>query len=276
MVPLSQWTKEHILEQIAVVFPSLNPEYALCASRVMNQRIDGPFIINLLESTSLTELNEFLGELGITYIDQRTTLRAIFYAMHPKAAPSELFTEQKIRVKTLTGKTFTLAVNQLDTIKVIQAKIQDREGIPPDQQILVHAVRQLLNHLTLADYDINDASTLNLRFRLRGGSSIFVKSLNGKSMTLEMDFSDTVDEAKVQNEEKWGIPADEVRLIFAGTQLEDGRTLADYNINKECTFFCIRISKILLIVNKPTGESITLKAGTGDCIQQIQAQIEDQ
>jgi hypothetical protein len=84
-IPLSLCTKDHI----AAAISSLGPEYQACASRVMNQRIDGPFIINLLESANLTELNEFLGELGIANIMQRTRLRTLFKAIHPQATPSD-------------------------------------------------------------------------------------------------------------------------------------------------------------------------------------------
>jgi len=141
--------------------------------------------------------------------------------------------DMSIFVKMLTGKTITLNVKPETSIKSVKAEIQRRRGIPPGKQHLDFGVHELKEDRKLREYHIQNESTLYLRVDDQCGSMpIHVLMPTGKMITLDVLPSDDVQNIKFEIYDKEGIPPGQQYLLFDGKELEDGRTLNYFNIQK--------------------------------------------
>jgi len=125
-------------------------------------------------------------------------------------------TKIPIYVRQIAGKTLTLEVENFDTIRDVKAKISDKEGISPDNQLLIYGGRVLEDGGKLSDYAILEKSTLNLWVLRRNYMPIFVKTLTGKTILLEMEASETVENLKSKIQDREGIPSASQQLLYGG------------------------------------------------------------
>ena len=129
-------------------------------------------------------------------------------------------------MKTLEGNCFSLEVDSNTTIEDLKMKIQDKYGIPPEEQRLMYGGNELENDRKLADYCIRAESTFNLVLRMH----IFVKTPTGRTITLEVEPNETLEIVKIKIQEKMAINPEYQCLVFSGNRLVDNLTLNDYKV----------------------------------------------
>jgi ubiquitin C len=135
----------------------------------------------------------------------------------------------------------------IDAILVSDAKnkLGNIIGVPPEHFKLRYGGKVLDDEENFSKYGITSDSTLDVFVPLLGGGheggtkQIFIKTLQGKTMTLDVADTDTIASVKQKIYDKENIPQDQQRLVFNGKQLEDNMTIADYNIQTDANIHLV-------------------------------------
>jgi len=147
-----------------------------------------------------------------------------------------------IDVEDRFGTKHTLLVHLTDNVKDLRLRIEEkRQKTRPSElrsELHLHFDgRELQDGRTLSDYNITEKSTI--RYSLGRDipartCEIYFRKLTGKTFSLSVHLTDSIESIKAMIQYQEGTPADQQRLLFAGVQLEDGRSLSDYDIQKNC------------------------------------------
>jgi len=184
-----------------------------------------------------------------------------------------------IFVKKVDGTAFTLMVELSDTIKSIKEKIEEEKGIPQNLQKLSYNGRPLVNlNATLANSYIQNLSTIHLDIITSKQKIIYIKALDGNTLIIEIKPSDTIFNIKEKIYEKGGIPPNEQDLFFNRIQLEDAKTLSEYNIHNLSTVNLVILPFKIdnkIYVKTLKGKRISLDIKQKDSVLDLKEKIQD-
>ncbi|KAM3146627.1 hypothetical protein pb186bvf_001157 [Paramecium bursaria] len=146
-----------------------------------------------------------------------------------------------IQIQFMSGSVLTIPVKSQYTIRQLKDIIYHKKQIPQNMQRLQFMGQRLKIQNTLNDHKINKQETIQMIIEMSGGGwHMFVKTLLGKTLTIEIEASDTLYQIKEKIYDNCGVEMQSQRLIFQGKQLEDdNRTAGDYNLQKSATLFLV-------------------------------------
>lgn len=192
----------------------------------------------------------------------------------------------QILIKDFAGNNVVLDVQASDTVGSLKETIGKKDGSSPEQQHLVFEGQRLEDDRTLAEYRITCGSTVQMSvprgsYGMEGvheqATQILIKDCNGLAIVLDMQQSDTVGALKEMISKKEGHPPQQQRLLFAGQQLEDTRTLSDYGINSGSTVqMSIRIQRgANILVRSMQGKVMVLDVDPSTTVSDLKERIRE-
>ncbi len=208
------------------------------------------------------------------------------YAIKSGSVIEVLDTEQSgdsadIYIRTPTGKTITIECLLSDTIQLIKQKVYLKVGLDPIEQELLLSGSVLDNERQLSSYDIAGESTLHVILcpKTNEMTQIFIRTLTGKTITLEVNFSDTIGMIKAMIQQREGISRDQQNLLLGGSPVRDEVTVRDCNVDTESTFHLV-LMPVPMVADMPvfvkraeTGEIIKFNVLANETVKELKEKI---
>ena len=210
------------------------------------------------------------------YSIQRWSTFQSFLRVEDRNVPIQIF------INMFAGKKIALELKPSDCIENIKVKIHETEGIPLDGQRFIFNGKMLEDKRTLNDYQIGDGCTLHFVQRISDGlfpmkivARIATGNKTGERILLEVNPTDSIENTKRRIQDKGGIPPGEQCLTFDDKELQDGHTLADYNIQYGSVLELWRVEFIKIAIKMPSGKTTALEVRPNDSIESVKVQIRD-
>lgn len=231
-------------------------QYTITIQEYQNRGLPNAHLLLVRSDYTIREVKEHIAEITKTPPDLHSlqfkhrklhdnkTLQ--FYSIGPR---SELLvhTCSQIFIRTLAGNTLTLRVPESDSVQSLKSMIEEKEGVPVHLQKLYFNGQQVQQG-TLCELGIVNGATLELSLCLSGGGimEVYIKTMEGVTLRVAIEADNTVLELKQKIQEQKDYPIEWQKLIFCGKELDNGQTLAGYNIQSATTLH--------LVVRQPVGE----------------------
>ena len=191
----------------------------------------------------------------------------------------ELYQPFQIKIKTLTGKNFSLNIDVLTTLKELKGKIECMQGIGPLEQRLIFSGEKLETNLPLVyRYQLLPESVLHLVLRLRGGAgSLTVKYVGtGETKSMPFEAPRTVKRIKQDIADLFGILPEDQSLFYKGKLLDDRRTISDYSIKVNSIIDLHHTQGITILVKSLQGQDMLFKVEPSLAVAEFKVKVSEQ
>ena len=188
-----------------------------------------------------------------------------------------------LNIDVRSGKRFTVTVSTMESVRGLKNQIYQQERIKPEEQTLLFSGRQLQDGRTLNDYMISNNCTVHLNVTVAAVQlHLFVKTLTGKTHILYPMSTQTIMGLKRELQQREGVDASKLTLLFEGSSLDDDKALKDCNLPQQCTLHVVqkkssaqkRVPNIPILVHTLSGKTITIMASTEEKVMDIKQKIQ--